>query len=193
MVLACYVRFSRLHYLRFLKREPKLTGILQVTRRTLSPGQGPSSISAATSRKERMRGPVCKLTGIGIHSMVSNHYICATAIDARHRPLIASLIGQVLFCADQFIASSIGSPRGEGTFGGPSTSSVLRTLSLPLAISISEYRVYATAIQIRRVPRQNSISGRLTGKGCAALAVERKQAEANAEDLHAVTVAHRQC
>jgi len=30
MVLACYVGFSRLHHLRFLKREPMLTGILQV-------------------------------------------------------------------------------------------------------------------------------------------------------------------
>lgn len=31
MVLACYVGFSRLHHVRFLKREPMLTGILQVT------------------------------------------------------------------------------------------------------------------------------------------------------------------
>ncbi len=30
MVLACYVGFARLHHLRFLKREPMLTGILQV-------------------------------------------------------------------------------------------------------------------------------------------------------------------
>jgi hypothetical protein len=30
LVLACYVGFSRLHHLRFLKREPMLTGILQV-------------------------------------------------------------------------------------------------------------------------------------------------------------------
>ncbi|MGC9159350.1 MAG: hypothetical protein ACP5FH_10200 [Terracidiphilus sp.] len=30
MVLACYVGFSRLHHLRFLKREPMLTVILQV-------------------------------------------------------------------------------------------------------------------------------------------------------------------
>src|ERR1019366_7531315 len=30
MVLACYVGFSRLHHLRFLKREPMLTGILGV-------------------------------------------------------------------------------------------------------------------------------------------------------------------
>src|SRR5208283_5749060 len=30
MVLACYVGFSRLNHLRFLKREPMLTGILQV-------------------------------------------------------------------------------------------------------------------------------------------------------------------
>ena len=30
MVLACYVGFSRLHHLRFLKREPLLTGILHV-------------------------------------------------------------------------------------------------------------------------------------------------------------------
>jgi hypothetical protein len=30
MVLACYVGFSRLHHLRFLKREPMLTGILHV-------------------------------------------------------------------------------------------------------------------------------------------------------------------
>jgi hypothetical protein len=30
MILACYVGFSRLHHLRFLKREPMLTGILQV-------------------------------------------------------------------------------------------------------------------------------------------------------------------
>jgi hypothetical protein len=30
MVLACYVGFSRLYHLRFLKREPMLTGILQV-------------------------------------------------------------------------------------------------------------------------------------------------------------------
>lgn len=30
MVLACYVGFSRLHHLRFLKREPLLTGILRV-------------------------------------------------------------------------------------------------------------------------------------------------------------------
>ena len=30
MILACYVGFSRLHPLRFLKREPMLTGILQV-------------------------------------------------------------------------------------------------------------------------------------------------------------------
>jgi hypothetical protein len=30
MVLACYVGFSRLHHVRFLKREPMLTGILQV-------------------------------------------------------------------------------------------------------------------------------------------------------------------
>ena len=32
MVLALYVGFSRLHHLRFLKREPMLTGILQVLR-----------------------------------------------------------------------------------------------------------------------------------------------------------------
>lgn len=32
MVLACYVGFSRLHHLRFLRREPMLTGILQVLR-----------------------------------------------------------------------------------------------------------------------------------------------------------------
>ncbi len=32
MVLACYVGFSRLHHLRFLKREPMLTGILQVVK-----------------------------------------------------------------------------------------------------------------------------------------------------------------
>ena len=32
MVLAVYVGFSRLHHLRFLKREPMLTGILQVLR-----------------------------------------------------------------------------------------------------------------------------------------------------------------
>lgn len=32
MVLACYVGFSRLFHLRFLEREPMLTGILQVTR-----------------------------------------------------------------------------------------------------------------------------------------------------------------
>ena len=31
MVLACYVGFSRLNHLRFLKREPMLTGILRVT------------------------------------------------------------------------------------------------------------------------------------------------------------------
>jgi hypothetical protein len=31
MVMACYVGFSRLHQFRFLKREPMLTGILQVT------------------------------------------------------------------------------------------------------------------------------------------------------------------
>jgi hypothetical protein len=31
MVLACYVGFSRLHHLRFLKREPMLVGILQVS------------------------------------------------------------------------------------------------------------------------------------------------------------------
>jgi hypothetical protein len=30
MILACYVGFSRLHHLRFLKREPMLTGILHV-------------------------------------------------------------------------------------------------------------------------------------------------------------------
>ena len=30
MILACYVGFSRLHPLRFLQREPMLTGILQV-------------------------------------------------------------------------------------------------------------------------------------------------------------------
>ena len=30
MVLACYVGFSRLHHLRFLKREALLTGILHV-------------------------------------------------------------------------------------------------------------------------------------------------------------------
>ncbi len=30
MILACYVGFSRLHHLRFLKREPMLTGILRV-------------------------------------------------------------------------------------------------------------------------------------------------------------------
>jgi hypothetical protein len=30
MVLACYVGFSRLHHLRFLKLEPMLTGILRV-------------------------------------------------------------------------------------------------------------------------------------------------------------------
>src|SRR5260370_7254781 len=30
MVLACYVGFSRLNHLRFLKREPMLTGILRV-------------------------------------------------------------------------------------------------------------------------------------------------------------------
>ena len=32
MVLAVYVGFSRLHHLRFLEREPMLTGILQVLR-----------------------------------------------------------------------------------------------------------------------------------------------------------------
>jgi len=32
MVLACYVGFSRLHQFRFLKREPMLTGILQVVK-----------------------------------------------------------------------------------------------------------------------------------------------------------------
>src|SRR5450756_112767 len=32
MVLACYVGFSRLHHLRFLQREPMLTGILGVLR-----------------------------------------------------------------------------------------------------------------------------------------------------------------
>jgi len=32
MVLACYVGFSRLYHLRFLEREPMLTGILQVCR-----------------------------------------------------------------------------------------------------------------------------------------------------------------
>ena len=32
MVLACYVGFSRLHHLRFVKREPMLTGILAVLR-----------------------------------------------------------------------------------------------------------------------------------------------------------------
>ena len=32
MVLACYVGFSRLHHLRFLQREPMLTGILGVVR-----------------------------------------------------------------------------------------------------------------------------------------------------------------
>jgi hypothetical protein len=32
MVLSVYVRFSRLHHLRFLKREPMLTGILKVLR-----------------------------------------------------------------------------------------------------------------------------------------------------------------
>ncbi len=32
MVLACYVGFSRLYHLRFLEREPMLTGILQVAR-----------------------------------------------------------------------------------------------------------------------------------------------------------------
>ena len=32
MVLACYVGFSRLYHLRFLEREPMLTGILQVVR-----------------------------------------------------------------------------------------------------------------------------------------------------------------
>src|SRR5512134_2174213 len=32
MVLACYVGFSRLFHLRFLEREPMLTGILQVLR-----------------------------------------------------------------------------------------------------------------------------------------------------------------
>src|SRR3979490_1936973 len=32
MVLAVYVGFSRLHHLRFLKREPMLTGILKVVR-----------------------------------------------------------------------------------------------------------------------------------------------------------------
>src|SRR5258708_8964982 len=30
MILACYVGFSRLHHLRFVKREPMLTGILRV-------------------------------------------------------------------------------------------------------------------------------------------------------------------
>ena len=30
MILACYVGFSRLHHLRFLKRDPMLTGILRV-------------------------------------------------------------------------------------------------------------------------------------------------------------------
>jgi hypothetical protein len=30
MVLACYVGFSRLNHLRFLKLEPMLTGILRV-------------------------------------------------------------------------------------------------------------------------------------------------------------------
>ncbi len=34
MVLACYVGFSRLHHLRFLQREPMLTGILGVLRPT---------------------------------------------------------------------------------------------------------------------------------------------------------------
>ena len=32
MVLACYVGFSRLHHMRFLQREPMLTGILVVLR-----------------------------------------------------------------------------------------------------------------------------------------------------------------
>src|SRR5258706_11103821 len=32
MVLACYVGFSRLHHMRFLQREPMLTGILGVQR-----------------------------------------------------------------------------------------------------------------------------------------------------------------
>ena len=32
MVLAVYVGFSRLHHLRFLEREPMLTGILKVLR-----------------------------------------------------------------------------------------------------------------------------------------------------------------
>jgi hypothetical protein len=32
MVLACYVGFSRLHHMRFLQREPMLTGILGVLR-----------------------------------------------------------------------------------------------------------------------------------------------------------------
>src|SRR5665811_2625879 len=32
MVLACYVGFSRLHHLRFLQREPMVTGILGVLR-----------------------------------------------------------------------------------------------------------------------------------------------------------------
>ena len=32
MILACYVGFSRLHPLRFLQREPMLTGILQVAK-----------------------------------------------------------------------------------------------------------------------------------------------------------------
>src|SRR5262245_35651067 len=32
MVLACYVGFSRLHHVRFLQREPMLTGILGVLR-----------------------------------------------------------------------------------------------------------------------------------------------------------------
>lgn len=32
MVLSCYVGFSRLHHLRFVQREPMLTGILGVPR-----------------------------------------------------------------------------------------------------------------------------------------------------------------
>ncbi len=42
MILACYVGFSRLHHLRFLKREPMLSGILCVAE--LPPQCAPSGV-----------------------------------------------------------------------------------------------------------------------------------------------------
>jgi hypothetical protein len=59
MVLACYVGFSRLHHLRFLQREPMLTGILGVLRHrrnVLSGGSWPPYTAAWPGNSWRCSG-----------------------------------------------------------------------------------------------------------------------------------------